>query len=94
MVSLWALTLWPNIEKIQESSPELQQHSWYLEDGVFVGSENDLIRSWDILCQLGPDRGLHVRVNKSELWSPVDLDRLDIRKNEMIFRALRFLELR
>ena len=91
---LFSLTLWPNIEKIQESSPELQQHSWYLEDGVFVGSEKDLIRSWDILCQLGRDRGLHVRVDKCELWSPVDLDRLDIRKNEMIFRALRFLELR
>ena len=43
------------------------------------GSEDDLIRSWDLLCHLGPDRGLHVRVDKCELWSNVDLDRLDIR---------------
>ena len=44
-----------------------------------MGSEDDLIRPWDLLCQLGPDRGLHVRVDKCDLWSTVDLDRLDIR---------------
>ena len=87
---LFSLTLWPIIEKIQETAPELQQHSWYLDDGVLVGSEDDLIRSWDLLCQLGPDHGLHIRVDKCELWPTVDLDKLDIR----IKRALRFLELR
>ena len=76
---LFSLTLWPIIEKIQESLPELLQHSLYLDDGVLVGSEDNLIRSWDLLCQLGPDRSLHVRVDKCELWSTVDLDRLDIR---------------
>ena len=75
---LFSLTLWPIIEKIQESLSELQQHSWYLDDGVLVGSEDDLIRSWDLLCQLAPDRGLHVSVDKCELWSTVDIDRLDI----------------
>ena len=92
---LFSLTLWPIIEKIQETAPELQQHSWYLDDGVLVGSEDDLIRSWDLLCQLGPDRGLHIRVDKCELWSTVDLDRLDTRiKRNDISGALRFLELR
>ena len=76
---LFSLTLWPILEKIQEISPELQKHSWYLDDGVLVGSEDDLIRSWDLLCQLGPDRGLHLKVDKCELSSTVDLDRLDIR---------------
>ena len=76
---LFSLTLWPNIEKIQETSSELLQLSWYLDDGVLVGSEDNLIRSGDLLCQLGPDRGLHVGVDKCELWSTVDLDRLDIR---------------
>ena len=76
---LFSLTLWPIIEKIQESSPDLQQHSWFLDYGVLVGSEEVLIRSWDLLCQLGPDRGLHVRVDKCEMWSTVDLDRLVIR---------------
>ena len=47
---LFSLTLWPIIGKIQETAPELQQHSWYLDDGVLVGSEDDLIRSWDLLC--------------------------------------------
>ena len=76
---LFSLTLWSIKEKIQESLPVLQQHSWYLDDGVLVGSEDDLIRSWDLLCQLGPDRGLHIRVDKCELWSTVDLDNLIIR---------------
>ena len=76
---LFSLTLWPIIEKIQECLPELQQHSWFLVDGVSVGSKDNLIRSWDLLCQLGPDRGLHVRFNKCDMWSPIDLDRLDIR---------------
>ena len=31
---LFSLTLWPIIEKIQETAPELQQLSWYLDDGL------------------------------------------------------------
>ena len=77
--ALFSLTLWSIIEKIQESSPELQQNSWYLDEGVLVGSNDDLIRSWNFLCELGPDPGLHVRVDKCELWSSVELDRLKIR---------------
>ena len=88
---LFSLTFWSIIEKIQETAPELQQHSWYLDDGVLVGSEDDLIRSWDLLCQLGPDRGLHVRVDKRELWSTVDLDRLDIRIKRNNFSGLEVL---
>ena len=86
---LFSLTLWPIIEKIQETAPELQQHSWYLDDGVLVGSEDDLIRSWDLLCQLGPDRGLHIRVDKCELWSTVD--RLDTRIKRNDISGLEFL---
>ena len=75
----WTLCyfLWCIIEKIQASSPELQ-HSWYLDDGVLVGSEDDLIRSWNLLCEPGPGRCLLVGVDKCELWSTVDLERLDI----------------
>ena len=43
-----------------------------LDDGVLLGSENDLIRSWNPLSKLGPDRGLHFRVDKCELCSKVD----------------------
>ena len=88
---LFSLTLWPIIEKIQETAPKLQQHSWYLDDGVLVGSEDDLIRSWALLCQLGLDRGLHIRVDKCELWSTVDLDRLDIRIKRNDFSGLEVL---
>ena len=44
-----------------------------------MGSEDDFIRSWYLLWELGPDRGYHVGVNKCEKWSTVDLERLDIR---------------
>ena len=56
-----------------------------------MGSEDDLIRSWDLLSQLGPDRGLHIRVDKCELWSTVDLDRLDIRIKRNDFSGLEVL---
>ena len=42
---LSSLTLSPIIEKIHESLSLLKQHSWYLDDGVLVGPEDDLIRS-------------------------------------------------
>ena len=44
-----------------------------------LGSEDDLIRSCNLLCELGHDCGLHVRVDKCELKSTVDLYRLDKR---------------
>ena len=56
-----------------------------------MGSEDDIIRSWDLLCQLGPERGLHVRVDKCELWSTVDLDRLDIRIKRNDISGLEFI---
>ena len=65
---LFSLTLWPIIEKIQDYSPELQQISWFLDNGVLVGSEHNLIRTWDLLCLLGPDLGLQVRVYNCSPW--------------------------
>ena len=76
---LFSLTRRPISEKIQESSPEFQQHSWFLDDGVLMGSEDDLNRSWKLLSELGHDRSLHERVEKCELLSTIDLDRLDKR---------------
>ena len=55
---LLSLTFWLITEKIQELYIELQQHFWYIDDSVLVGSADDLIRSWNILCELGTDSGL------------------------------------
>ena len=73
-------------------SPELQQHSWYLDDDVLVGSEDDLIRSWNILCELGPDSGLYLRADKCELWPAVELCRLDNRRQRNDILGLEVLE--
>ena len=91
MGPLLCLTLWPIIEKIQESSPELQQHSWFLDDGVLVGSEDDLISCWDLLCHIGSDRGLRLRVDRCELRSTVGLDRLNIRIKQNVILGLEVL---
>ena len=36
----------------------------------------------NLLCNLRPDRGLHDSADKCELWSKVNLDRLDIRPEQ------------
>ena len=87
----FSLTLWHIIEKIQESSPSLQQHSWCLYDGVLVGSEDNVFRSWYLLCKLGSDLGLPVRVDKCEFWSTRDLERLDLRKKRNDYPGLEVL---
>ena len=51
-------TLWPIIEKNQEMNQKLQQNSCYLDNDVLKGSEDNLIGSWNILGELGPDSGL------------------------------------
>ena len=43
------LSLWPIVEEIQDSLPELQQHFWCLNDVVLLGSESDLIKSRNLL---------------------------------------------
>ena len=47
------------------------------------GSEDNLIRYWNLLCELGIDRCLNIGIINCELWSRLDLGRLDIKKNKM-----------
>ena len=41
----FSLKLGPIIKKTQELSPNLQKHSWYLDNGVLADLEDDLIIS-------------------------------------------------
>ena len=41
---------------------------------VNFATEDDFKRFWNLLRELGPDRGLHVWVDKCKLLSTVDLD--------------------
>ena len=54
---LFSLTLWPIIHKIKTSVPSLLQHFWYLDDGFFAGSEDQIKQTLEILANEGPERG-------------------------------------
>ena len=43
---------------------------WYLHDGAFVGSRPAIAHLLDILLSRGPSFGLHVNVNKCEIFWP------------------------
>ncbi|XP_075259889.1 uncharacterized protein LOC142351636 [Convolutriloba macropyga] len=74
---LFSLTLWPIIQKIKISVPDLVQHIWYLDDGFIAGSEDQTKQTLEILANEGPERGLILRKDKCELWSIKDLPSID-----------------
>ena len=45
---LFSLTLWPIIEEIESKIPNLNQHCWYLDDGVIARTEPELNEALDI----------------------------------------------
>ena len=67
---LFSLILQPVIEKIQEEAEDLIQNSWYLDDGILVGTKEALIKVWDLLVELGVPRGLHLSLEKSLVYCP------------------------
>jgi hypothetical protein len=57
------------IDKIE--ALDLTFHKWYLDDGGLVGTSEQLLRAWDLLCDEGPALGLFVNPGKCE-WSWLD----------------------
>ena len=53
------------------------QHSWYLNDGIIAGSEDQIKQTLEILANEGPHRGLILRKDECELWSIKDLHSAD-----------------
>ena len=56
-----------------------------------LGSEDNLIRFCNLPRELGPDRGLHARVDKRELQSPVNLGTLYIETKRIDISGLEVL---
>ena len=48
---------------------ELQQNHWYLDDGILAGTIFSVSKALDIIDNLGPDLGLHVNLQKCELFN-------------------------
>ena len=71
------MTLWPIIQKIKTSVPDLVQHTWNLDDGFIAGSEDQIKQTLEILANESPERGLFLRKDKLKLWSIKDLPSVD-----------------
>ena len=76
---LFSLALWPIIKEIETKLPNLVQHNWYLDDGILAGTHQQLCTALNLLTHLGEGCGLELRIEKCELWSPVDLNAIDNR---------------
>jgi hypothetical protein len=80
---LFAIALLPLVLKIQEEVPGLLQNSWYLDDGLLGGPEEQLAKALDIILTESPSIGLSIRLDKCELWCTEDLPSIntDIPRN-------------
>jgi hypothetical protein len=67
---LFSLCLQPLLIRIQEDVPGLQLHAWYLDDGTFVGTQDQLSRVVDLLESEGPSLGFVLSKEKSVIWNP------------------------
>jgi len=66
---LFCLVLHTVVSKIHAQCPGLNQHSWFLDDGVLCGPSADVIHAFGIISRFGPDCGLHLNLSKCELFS-------------------------
>ena len=76
---MFSLALWPIIKEIETKLPNLVQHNWYLDDGILAGTHQQLCTALNLLTNLDDGCLLELRIEKSELCSPVDLNAIDNR---------------
>ena len=71
---LFSLTQQPALEKLQEIEGIIQ-NSWYLDDGLLMGTKDALVKAWDLL-----EEGLLLSLDKYLVFcpshNPGDLDPL------------------
>ena len=60
---------WPIIKELDDKLSNLMQNSWYLDDGIIAGKEEELCESLEFLATHGKKCGLELRRDKCELWS-------------------------
>ena len=78
------------INKIKQEVPMLLQNSWYLDDGILVGTEAELMHTFEILESEGKDLGLNVKTSKCMLWSPQTMSSLDQNIKLLILNVLKY----
>ena len=65
---LFALGLHPLVKRIQAEVPTLNMHTWYLDDGTFIGRLLDIAKAFQIVKDFSPIMGLWVSMVKSTYW--------------------------
>ena len=58
---------------LEPGCANLLYHAWYLDDGVVAGSSTEVCRVLAILEERGHSLGLHVNINKCEVFCHSDL---------------------
>ncbi|XP_026420203.1 uncharacterized protein LOC113316197 [Papaver somniferum] len=66
---LFALTLHPLVFKIVMQC-SLDLHAWYLDDGTIIGDTLEVSTALQIIQSEGRARGLHLNINKTEIFWP------------------------
>ena len=78
---LFSLVLQPVVKMIEQEVPGLKINAWFLDDGVQVGTKEELEKVVQILKREGPGRGLtlstaetvtHPAMPKTTVWSPLN----------------------
>jgi len=67
---LFSLVLHPLVEKIAREFPDLDLNVWYLDDGTIIGHKDDVHKVFLLIQEEGPRLGLHLNVQKNEIWWP------------------------
>lgn len=71
---LFSLVLNVLIKKIQVACPNALANNWYLDDGVVIGTHEELRTVIALIEEHGPPLGLHLSRSKSEIWWPAPND--------------------
>ena len=72
-----SLPIWPFIDKIETKLPNRLQHCWYLDNGIFAGTEIEHCKALEILSETGEQIVLELRKDKCELWSIESMTKID-----------------
>ena len=67
---LFCIALHPLILDIQASFPECLMNAWYLDDGAIIAPLETLAQVIRMLQNKGPALGIHLNINKCEVWWP------------------------
>ena len=67
---LFALAVFPLLEKVKQEVPALSLQAFFLDDGNLVGDLENLRLAFDIIATESPRLGLSLSRTKSSIWTP------------------------